>query len=157
MTNYMGKRRLRSILLQMLSDRPELQAQFKDEHSFMKYKFYNGSEWLEVQLGRYRFEIYATGATCKAVSFEEYRTDEYGDIISQHNRIVTKYNENFEPFPLATWFSGGCELRKQGYYPFQIPEPDDPFFNFDEAANLNPDSFVCRNIAKKQQNVLQGG
>lgn len=146
MTNYMGKQRLKKILLQMLSDRPELAAQVKAERDFVKYRTYRGSEWLEIRLGDYEFKVYAMGAPCKSVVFEEYRTDEYGDVKSQYyNRIETRYDENFEPMPLATWFSGGCECRKRGYLPFQ-PEiqPEK------EAVGLDPDAFVCYDIAKKK-------
>lgn len=65
MTNYMGKRRLEKILLQMLSDRPQLQARIKSERDFMKYRTYRGSEWLKIWLGDCRFEIYADGEIAK--------------------------------------------------------------------------------------------
>lgn len=148
MTNYMGKRRLTAILLQMLSDRPELQAQVKKERDFLKYTTYRGSEWLKFWSGDRRYEINVTGATCKVVSFEEYCINGFNEVMSQYNRILTKYNENFEPLPLATWLSGGCELRKRGYYPFQ-PERDDFSFNSEEASGLKPDTFVCYDIAKQ--------
>lgn len=152
MTNYMGKRRLTAILLQMLSDRPELQAQVKKDRNFLKYTTYRGSEWLKFWFSDSCYEtcllLYASGATCKVVSFEENRINSFNDVVSQYNRIVTKYSEIFEPMPLATWFSGGCELRKCGYYPFQ-PERNDPAFNLDEVSGLTPDSFVCYNIAKQ--------
>ena len=140
MTNYMGKRRLQNILFQMLSDRPELSA--KDIKNFAKYKTYRGSEWLRVDLCDVRFEIYATGSSCKAVTFEEYRSDIDGEMY-QYNRIVTRYNENFEPLANATWFCGVCALRKIGY-------------TITEDSSLSPDDFVCYNIAKtadKQPNV----
>ncbi len=47
MTNYMGKRRLLKILLQMVSDRPELQAEVKKGRDFLTYTTYHGSEWLK--------------------------------------------------------------------------------------------------------------
>lgn len=147
MTNYMGKRRLFKILMQMLSDRPELQAQVKQERDFLQYRNFRGSEWLKLWIGDSRFEIYADGESCKVVSFEEYRDNGVDDVMSQYNRILTKYSKNFEPFPFATWFSGGCELRKRGYYPFQ-PERDDFSFNSEEASGLNPDTFVCYDISK---------
>ncbi len=84
------------------------------------------------------------------VSFTEYRVNGFDEVMSQYNRILSKYNEDFEPLPLATWFSGGCELRKRGYFPFQ-PEREDSAYNFDEASGLNPDSFVCYNITKQAQ------
>lgn len=150
MTNYMGKRRLTAILLQMLSDRPELQAQVKKDRalSLLKYTTFRGSEWLKFWFGDYRYEVSATGESCKVVSFKEYRVNGFGNVMSEYNRILTKYNENFEPLPLATWFSGGCDLRKRGYYPFQ-PERNDPAYNTDEAAGLDPDDFVCYDIAKR--------
>ncbi|MBD5128337.1 MAG: hypothetical protein HDT43_00190 [Ruminococcaceae bacterium] len=146
MTNYMGKRRLLSILIKMLSDCPELQKQIQKERDFMKYSYYRGSEWLKVWLDDCRMEIYADGARCKAVTFTIYRVNGYGDVVSELNRIVTKYSENFEPMPLATWFSGGCEQRKRGYYPFHkdIPSDVQPI-----PENLNPDMFVCYDIAKQ--------
>lgn len=152
MTNYMGKRRLFKILMQMLSDRPELQEEVKKERDFLQYKKFRGSEWLKFWLGDSRFKIYADGESCKVVSFVEYRINEYGDVMSQYNRILSKYNENFEPLPLATWFSGGCELRKRGYFPFQ-PERNDPAFNLDDASGLNPETFVCYDIAKNSTKV----
>lgn len=152
MTNYMGKRRLYKILLQMLSERPELQEEVKKERDFLQYKKFRGTEWLKIWLGDRRFEISATGEYAVVVSFVEYRINEYGDVMSQFNRVLTKYNNDFEPLPLATWFSGGCELRKRGYFPFQ-PERNDPAFNFDEASGLNPDSFVCYDIAKASTKV----
>lgn len=152
MTNYMGKQRMQKILMQMLSDRPAMLEKVKENRDFIKYKTYRGSEWLKIWLGNCLFEIYADGARDKAVCFEEYRCDDedayYDEKMMQYNRIVTRYNEKFEPFPLATWFSGGCELRKYGYFPFSIPEPDDPHYNFDEAAGLEPDQYVCYDIAK---------
>ncbi len=141
MTNYMGKRRLQNILLQMLSDRPELST--KDLKDFSKYKTYHGSEWLKVGLcNDVRFEIYVTGSSGKSVVFEEYRCGIDGSMY-QYNRIVTTYNEDFKPLPMSTWFSGGCALRKNGY-------------KLSEDSSLNPDDFVCYNIAKtadKQPNV----
>lgn len=152
MTNYMGKRRLQNILMQMLCDRPEMQKKVKENRDFMQYKTYRGSEWLMIWLGDCRFKIYADGAHGKTVCFEEYRCDAedayYDENMSQYNRIVTKYNENFEPLPLATWFSGSCELRKYGYFPFSVPEPDDPYYNFGEVVGLEPDQFVCYDITK---------
>lgn len=150
MTNYMGKRRMLKILLQMLSDRPELQELIKKEHDFLKYTTFRGSEWLKFWLGDCRYEVSATGEPCKVVSFKEYRVNEFSDVMSLYNQNLTKYTENFEPLPLATWLSGGCELRKRGYYPFQ-PEREDPAYNFDEASGLKPDSFVCYNIAKQSK------
>ncbi len=151
MTNYMGKRRLQSILMQMLSDRPEMQAKIKKERDFMQYKTYRGSEWLKIWLGTCRFEIYADGVRGKAVCFEEYRCDDedayYDEKMLQYNRIVTKYNENFEPLPLDTWFSGGCALRRRGYYPFHNDNPSD--IPVDD--NLSPDLFVCYNITKHKE------
>lgn len=147
MTNYMGKRRLFKIMLQMLSDRPELQAQIKEERDFAKYRTYRGSERLKVWMGDRRFEIYVSGAPGKVVSFEEYCINGYDEVMSQYNRILTKYNENFEPLPLATWFSGGCAKRRRGYYPFHDDKPSD--IPIDD--NLNPDLFVCYDIAKRKK------
>lgn len=147
MTNYMGKRRLLKILLQMVSDRLEMQERIKKERDFLKYTTFRGSEWLKFWLGDCRYEVSATGESCKVVSFKEYRVNEFSDVMSLYNQNLTKYNENFEPLPLATWLSGGCELRKRGYYPFQ-PEREDPAYNFDEASGLNSASFVCYDIAK---------
>lgn len=148
MTNYMGKRRLHKILLQLLSNRPKLQTQVKKiDFANSDYRKYRGSEWLKVYLEDYRFEIYVTGVRCKVVSFEEYISECVGSRMFQYNRIVTKYNENFEPFPLATWFSGGCALRRRGYFPFQNDNPSDVPID----SNLNPDLFVCYDIAKQTQ------
>ena len=136
MTNYMGKCRLQKIMLQMLSDRPELSA--KDIKEFARYKKYHGSEWLNADLCDVSFKIYVTGSPCKLVAFEEYRYGIDGSM-HQYNRVVTKYNENFEPLTNATWFSGGCALRKQGY-------------KLSEDGSLNPDDFVCYDIAKAATN-----
>lgn len=148
MTNYMGKRRLLKIMLQMLSDRPELQAQVKKDRDFLKYTTFRGSEWLKFWLGDCRYEVSATGESYKLVSFKEYRINDLDEVMSLYNQNLTKYNENFEPLPLATWLSGGCDLRKRGYYPFQ-PERNDPAFNLNEVSGLNPDMFVCYDIAKQ--------
>lgn len=148
MTNYMGKRRLLKIMLQMLADRPELQAQVKKDRDFLKYTTYRGSERLNFWFGDYRYEVSAVGMPCKLVSFKEYRVNGFDEVISLYNQILTKYNEIFEPLPFATWLSGGCELRKRGYYPFQ-PELNDSAFNLDEVSGLTPDSFVCYDIAKQ--------
>lgn len=148
MTNYMGKRRLLKILLQTVSDRPELQKQIKRVLNLLDYRTYRGSEWLKIWLDDYRFVIYADGERCKAVSFEEYRDDINGSRMFQYNRIITKYNENFEPLSLATWFSGGCALRRRGYYPFHDDDKvsDVPITD----NNLDPNSFVCYDISKKR-------
>ncbi len=82
MTNYMGKRRLNAILLQMLSDRPELQAQVKKDRDFLKYTTYRGSEWLKFWFGDFRYEINATGAPCKVVSFVEYRVNGFDNVMT---------------------------------------------------------------------------
>ena len=145
MTNYMGKRRLLKILLKMLSDRPELLKLIKKIPNLLDYRTYRGSEWLKLRLDDYGFEIYASGGSCKAVAFQEYRVDGFGNVMLQYNRIVTKYNEVFEPLPLATWYSGGCEQRKRGYYPFHNDNPS----GIPVVENLNPDTYVCYDIAKK--------
>lgn len=147
MTNYMGKRRLEKILMKLLPGK--LQAQAKSERSLMKYSTYRGMEWLKAWLGEYRFEVSADYSPCKMVSFTVFRDDGVSAVMSQYERILTKYNENFEPLPLATWFSGGVERRKRGYFPFQ-PERGDEAYNAEEAAKFSADDFVCYDIARRK-------
>lgn len=106
MANYMGKRRLKSVLFCYLNERPEItfalrraQREYGEEHLFF-YKKFQGSEWLEARVrvkGRvYEFHMCVQGTTGKRISLKELESVE-----DREEKVTWRgyayYNSEFKP------------------------------------------------------------
>ncbi|GAB5083225.1 hypothetical protein Osc1_24030 [Hominimerdicola sp. 21CYCFAH17_S] len=125
MTNYMGKNRLKKILMNYLKLTDEdklnaLQANLKKNKKeygfdFIYYKSYRGNEWLDTQVcfddTTYKIHIFSAvnlKQGNRRVELQEKRVREI-DIENIEEKIVFQgsafYSENFEPIP-----QGSCKL-----------------------------------------------
>lgn len=150
MTNYMGKNRLRKIVLQFLSDRPDvikelrsLTKEYGSDNIFI-YSHSHGNEWMKIYHCGGRIELYVCGKQIKTVTINIWKdkTDSSGTEGEEHyDRIVTYYDENFAPIPGAAWLSGkvaGITARATGYHPFA-----------DESSVPERSKYVCYGIARQ--------
>lgn len=147
MTNYMGVNRLKRIIHNYLINVKGIDERKikKDSLFFERYRKGRGCEWLNCGCGVYTIKLFVDGSKAKAVTIEEYRFNESTEEDVYFDRIITYYDDNFNPFPNATWFSSnvaGIKARKEG---------GRFFFKGDNEAEAN--KYVCFDIAKNQQNI----
>ena len=144
MTNYMGVNRLKRIIHNYLINVKGIdEKKFKKDSLFERYHKFRGCEWLNCGCGEYTIKLFVDGSKAKAVTIEEYRFDESTEEDVYYDRIITHYDDDFNPLPNATWFSSsvaGIKARKEGGHFFAKGN--------DEA---EANKYVCFDIAKKQQ------
>lgn len=101
MTNYLGQTRLKKIFCSYLSERAELLREIQSSVliKYADYRKYRGSEFFEFEYGDYKFKIYATGASSKVVTLDEYHYDDHYGKYKSFNRVVSYFDEAFRPMP----------------------------------------------------------
>lgn len=146
MTNYMGVIRLKRIIRNYLINVKGIdEREIKKEGIFFeRYRKGHNCEWLCGGFRKYELEIYVGGVSSKAVTINEYQYyGKYEEEKMHWDRIITYYDENFNPLPNATWFSSsmaGIKARKEGGR-----------FFADGNNEAEANKYVCFDIAKKQQ------
>lgn len=144
MTNYMGITRLKKILHNYLVNVKGVSKRIEKEIFYNSYHKGRGCEFFSCSCGEYTLKLIADGTKVKTVTINEYKYDESTEEDIYYDRIITYYDESFNPLPNATWFSSkvaGIKARKEG----------GRFFAKGKDNEAEANRYVCFDIAKKQQ------
>lgn len=145
MTNYMGINRLKKIIHNYFVNVIGAPKNFEKKSLYSAYRKFRGTEWLNCEYGGYTVKVCADGEKGKSVTIEKYKYDESTEEDVYNDRIITFYDNDFQPLPNATWFSSsvaGIKARKEGGYFFE-----------DGSNEVEANKYVCFDIAKKQRRI----
>lgn len=145
MTNYMGITRLKKIIYNYFVNVIGVPKNFEKKRLYSAYRKFRGTEWLNCECGEYTVKVCVDGEKGKSVTIEKYRYDESSEEDVYCDRLITFYDNDFQPLPDATWFSSsvaGIKARKEGGYFFE-----------DGSNEVEANKYVCFDIAKKQRRI----